>query len=85
MSIEALYVPLEEGNLRLEPLREAHREALRAACAQDSEIWAIYPFCYVGAHFDPQFDSLLAGRGALRLCRHARRRGGRNDGVDPVR
>ena len=61
MSIDALYVPLEDGNLRIEPLREEHREALRSACAQDSEIWAIYPFCYVGEHFDPQFDSLLAG------------------------
>ena len=59
MSGPDLYVPLEEGNLRLEPLREDHREALRAACAQDSEIWAIYPFCYVDEHFDPQFDSLL--------------------------
>lgn len=60
MSGPDLYVPLEEGSLRLEPLREDHREALRAACAQDSEIWAIYPFCYVGEHFDPQFDSLLS-------------------------
>lgn len=55
-----LYVPLAEGDLRIEPLREEHREALRAACAQDSEIWEIYPFSYLGEHFDPQFDSLLA-------------------------
>lgn len=61
MSTPALYVSLEEGNLRIEPLCEAHREALRAACAEDSEIWEIYPFCYLGEHFDPQFDSLLAG------------------------
>lgn len=60
MSIFKLYVPLEAADLRIEPLREDHREALRAACAQDSEIWEIYPFCYVGKHFDPQFDSLLA-------------------------
>jgi RimJ/RimL family protein N-acetyltransferase len=61
MSGSELYVPLAEGDLGLEPLREDHREALRAACAQDSEIWDIYPYCYVGEHFDPQFDSLLAG------------------------
>ncbi|KUR71231.1 GCN5 family acetyltransferase [Novosphingobium fuchskuhlense] len=61
MSIPPLYVALEEGDLRIEPLHEGHREALRAACAQDSEIWDIYPFCYLGEHFDPQFDSLLAG------------------------
>ena len=59
MTDAALYTVLEEGDLRLEPLAEAHREGLRAACAQDSEIWEIYPFCYVGEHFDPQFESLL--------------------------
>lgn len=61
MTIAALYVPLEDADLSLAPLREEHREPLRAACAMDSEIWAIYPFCYVGEHFDPQFDSLLTG------------------------
>ncbi len=67
MNDAALYVPLEEGDLRLEPLAEAHREGLRAACAQDSAIWEIYPFCYVGEHFDPQFDSLLNGGAARRV------------------
>lgn len=61
MSISQLYVPLQAGDLAIEPLREAHREELRAACAEDSAIWEIYPFCYVGEHYDPQFDSLLAG------------------------
>ena len=61
MSDDALYVPLGEGDLRLEPIAEAHREGLRAACARDSEIWQIYPFTYEGEAFDPQFDSLLAG------------------------
>ena len=61
MSVPELYVPLKEGDLSLEPLREDHREGLRAACAKDSEIWEIYPFCYVGEYFDQQFDSLLAG------------------------
>lgn len=51
-----LYVPLSEGDLRLEPLAEAHREGLRAACAEDTEIWAIYPFSYVGDHFDFNFN-----------------------------
>lgn len=59
MSDTPLYVVLEEGGLRVEPLSEAHREGLRAACAQDTEIWDIYPFCYLGEHFDPQFGSLL--------------------------
>ena len=66
MSDDGLYVCIEDGDLRLEPLAEAHREGLRAACIQDQEIWEIYPFCYVGEHFDPQFDSLLAGAPARR-------------------
>lgn len=61
MSDESLYVPLADGDLRLEPIAEAHREGLREACARDGEIWRIYPFTYEGAAFDPQFDSLLDG------------------------
>lgn len=54
-----LYVPLSDGDLTLEPLAEAHREGLRAACAEDDAIWDIYPFSYRGAAFDPQFDLML--------------------------
>jgi RimJ/RimL family protein N-acetyltransferase len=62
-----LYIALSDGNLRLEPLIEAHREGLRAACAQDDEIWEIYPFSYVGEAFDRQFD-LMIQRGRPRDC-----------------
>lgn len=61
----ALYVPLADGDLRLDPLVEAHREPLRAACAQDTEIWETYSADYAGAAFDPQFDRLL-GAGKVR-------------------
>jgi RimJ/RimL family protein N-acetyltransferase len=54
-----LYVPMADGDLRLEPILEIHREALRAACAEDQEIWEIYPFSYLGDAFDPQFDLML--------------------------
>lgn len=57
---DGLYVPLADGTLALEPLAERHREGLRAACAQDTEIWAVYPHNYLGADFDVQFDRLLA-------------------------
>ena len=67
MSDAALYDVLEDGNLRLVPLVEAHREQLRAACGADSAIWEIYPFCYVGDYFDPQFESLLNGGPARRV------------------
>ncbi|MCX7282984.1 MAG: GNAT family protein [Novosphingobium sp.] len=61
MSDDALYVPLADGDLRLDLLEEKHREALRAACQQDPEIWPLYPFSYWAEAFDPQFDSLLGG------------------------
>jgi RimJ/RimL family protein N-acetyltransferase len=57
---------MAEGELRLEPLAEAHREPLRAACAEDREIWRIYAISYDPDHFDASFDALLArpnGRG----------------------
>lgn len=51
--------PMQEGDLRLEPLTERHREDLRAACAQDSEVWKIYATSYDPAHFDESFGLLL--------------------------
>lgn len=54
-----LYVRLVDGDLRLEPILEINREALRAACAEDQDIWDIYPFSYLGDAFDPQFDLML--------------------------
>lgn len=62
-----LYVPLSDDQISLEILGEHHREGLRAACAEDSEIWEIYPFSYVGAHFDPAFDR-MTGPNPGRLC-----------------
>jgi RimJ/RimL family protein N-acetyltransferase len=67
MSNSALYVPLAEGDLRLDPLVEAHREPLRAACAQDREIWASYSSNFGEDGFDPQFDRLLSSGGARRV------------------
>lgn len=58
---DGLYVLLEDGELILDPLAERHREGLRLATSADSEIWAIYPFTYEGAAFDPRFDWLLSG------------------------
>jgi RimJ/RimL family protein N-acetyltransferase len=57
---DTLYIPLEDGDLRLEPLAERHRDGLRAATAADGEIWAIYPVNWAGEAFDPSFDGLLA-------------------------
>ena len=56
-----LYVPLAEGDLRLERLTEHHREALRNVCDADTDIWQMYPYSMAGAHFDPAFADMLAG------------------------
>jgi RimJ/RimL family protein N-acetyltransferase len=79
MSDAALYVPLAEGDLRLELLVEAHREPLRAACSQDREIWALYSSNFAGEGFDPQFDRLL-GSGGVR-CVYAIVRDGKVIGM----
>jgi RimJ/RimL family protein N-acetyltransferase len=55
-----LGAPMADGDIRLEPLAEAHRAALKAACAEDSEIWPIYSVSYDPDHFDESFDKLLA-------------------------
>ena len=39
--------------VRLEPLRDAHREPLRAACNADQAIWQIYPYSMAGDGFEP--------------------------------
>jgi RimJ/RimL family protein N-acetyltransferase len=43
-----------------EPFVEAHREALRAACAEDEAIWQIYSVSCDPEHFDGTIDALLA-------------------------
>jgi RimJ/RimL family protein N-acetyltransferase len=52
--------PMAAADLLIEPLREAHRAALKAACAQDRDIWRIYATSYDPDHFDASFDALLA-------------------------
>lgn len=52
--------PPSEGSLRLIPLSEEHRAALGAACAEDPDIWEIYPVNFGPDDFDRAFDILLA-------------------------
>ena len=56
MTLAAL---MAEGGLRRVPLAEAPREALRRACAEDTDIWQIYPMSFFGDAFDPAFDKCL--------------------------
>ncbi|MGH6787873.1 MAG: GNAT family N-acetyltransferase [Novosphingobium sp.] len=63
-----LLAVIEDGAVRLEPLAERHREALRAACAEDREIWQIYATSFDPEHFDASFDGLLANPARLPLA-----------------
>jgi RimJ/RimL family protein N-acetyltransferase len=56
----ALGAPIAKGDIRLEPLAEVHRGALKAACAEDREVWPIYSTPYDPEHFDASFDLLLS-------------------------
>lgn len=60
--MDALHVPLGDT---LVPLAEDHREALRAACAADQDVWVIYPYSMLGDAFDPAFDAMLGTPGRL--------------------
>ena len=57
---DGLGAPMAGGGVCLEPMAEAHRVALKAACAEDSEIWEIYSTSYGPDHFDANFDAMLA-------------------------
>lgn len=54
-----LDAPMRDGEVRVEPAREEHREPLRSACAEDVEIWTIYPASFLDPHFDPGFEAFF--------------------------
>jgi RimJ/RimL family protein N-acetyltransferase len=56
---ETLYIALSKGDLALEPLAEAHRDPLRAACAADADIWQMYSTNFGPPDFDRNFDALI--------------------------
>jgi len=56
----SLASPMEAGDLRIDPLDERHRAALKAACALDPDVWPIYSVSYDPEHFDASLDALLA-------------------------
>ena len=52
---------LENRFVRLEPMAEAHREDLRAACAADPDTWnQLYPFSMLGEAFDVGWERMYA-------------------------
>ena len=61
-AFECLGSAMARDEVRLEPLAETHREALKAACAEDLDIWPIYATSFDPDHFDASFDLLGAMR-----------------------
>lgn len=55
-----LGAPMSDAGITLTRFDEADREPLRVACAQDREVWAIYPYSMIDEHFDPGLDRRLA-------------------------
>ena len=60
MKTEALGLALQGNGVRGELFAEAHRAALRVACAEDREIWSIYSMDFGPEGFDRNID-LIAG------------------------
>jgi RimJ/RimL family protein N-acetyltransferase len=54
---------MADAGLRLEPLAETHRVPLKAACAEDLDIWQLYSLSYDPEHFDESFDRLRTRQG----------------------
>jgi RimJ/RimL family protein N-acetyltransferase len=48
--------PMMDDDLMLVPMAEEHRAALKAACAEDHEIWRIYSVSWDPDRFDAAFD-----------------------------
>ena len=52
-----LRMPLIEDNVRILPFAEAHLTGIREACAQDTQIWEIYPVNMLHEDYDAQLKS----------------------------
>ena len=56
--IDCLSQPMTGDGCRAEPFAERHRDALRAACAEDPDIWEIYSLNFGPDGFDASIDLL---------------------------
>jgi len=52
--------PMRGDGVRAEPMTEDHRSQLKAACAEDSETWAIYAQNFGPEGFDAAFDKTMS-------------------------
>ena len=58
--MSGLGAPMQGDGCSALPFREEYRDALRAACAEETEIWSIYSVSFDPEHFDESLDSWLA-------------------------
>ena len=58
IDLKRLAEPMTGENCRAEPMTEAHREALRAACAEDPDIWQLWMLDFGPGGFDASFDRI---------------------------
>ena len=56
--IDGLPGPMTGEKCRAEPMTEADREALRAACAEDPDIWQLWMLDFGASGFDTSFDRI---------------------------
>ena len=66
--IAHLEAPIEGDGCRAEMLTERHREALRAACAEDPGLWEIWYADFGPENFDRAFDDLMGRESWVRFA-----------------
>jgi RimJ/RimL family protein N-acetyltransferase len=59
IDLERLGQPMIGDNCRAELFTETHREALKAACAEDGDIWQVYANNFGPDGFDASIDSYV--------------------------
>ncbi|MGE5562113.1 MAG: GNAT family N-acetyltransferase [Bacillota bacterium] len=60
IDLDALAQPMSGDGCRAELFSDALRLGLKAACAEDTEIWSIYTTPFDPEHFDASIDALRA-------------------------
>ena len=58
--MSGLDAPMRGDGCSAEPMSEEHREPLRAACAEDPDIWQLFALDFGPAGFDSSFDRIAA-------------------------
>jgi RimJ/RimL family protein N-acetyltransferase len=56
--MSGLDAPMQGDGCRAEPMTEAHRQPLKAACAEDADIWQLYALNFGPDGFDASFDRI---------------------------